>query len=207
MNDQVKTRLPIQCGLLELILFEIERVYSQQPYLDILFKTLFVIAYYGLMRPGEVTKSQHVVKAKDVHVGLNKEKIMLVLYTSKTHDRGNIPQKIRITSNKTEKTGKYAERHFCPFKLITEYLLTRPEYTSDEEQFFVYSDRSPVTAEQARKLLRKILKLLGLNDKLYDLHSARIGRTNDLLKFNYSIEEVCRMGRWRSTCVYKYIRP
>ena len=207
VNDRVKTRLPIQCGLLELILFEIDRIHQNQPYLACLFKTLLAISYYGLMRAGEVTASPHVVKAKDVHMGLNKDKILIVLYTSKTHDRSNVPQKIRITSNKSEKTGNYAKRHFCPFQLMNEYLSARPEYLDDSEHFFVYRDHAPVTSEQARTLLRKVLSNLGLNDKLYDLHSARIGRTNDLRKFNYGIEEIRRLGRWKSSAVYKYLRP
>ena len=209
VNDRIKTRLPIQCGLLELILFEIDRLYLNlnQPYLNCMYKALFAISYYGLMRAGEVTESPHVVKAKDVHVGINKDKIMLVLYTSKTHDRSSVPQKIRITSNKTERTGNYAKRHFCPFSLMNQYVQMRPEYLTDDEQFFIFSDRTPVTADQARNLLRKILKILGLNEKLYDLHSARIGRTNDLRKFQYSIEEIRRLGRWKSSCVYRYLRP
>ena len=64
VNDRVKTRLPIQCGLLELILFELERVFNTQPYLATLYKTLFAIAYYGLLRPGEITLGPHVLKQR-----------------------------------------------------------------------------------------------------------------------------------------------
>ena len=31
INDKVKTRLPIHCGLLEMILFEIQRIYTETP--------------------------------------------------------------------------------------------------------------------------------------------------------------------------------
>ena len=65
INDSVRTRLPIHCGLLEMLLFEVQRYFNtiNQPYLGLLYKTLFAISYYGLMRVGEVTKSQHVLKA------------------------------------------------------------------------------------------------------------------------------------------------
>ena len=207
VNDRIKTRLPIQCGLLELILFEIERQLNKQPYNCCMYKTLFAIGYYGLMRAGELTASPHVMKAKDVHVGLNKDKILIVLYTSKTHDRSSVPQKIRITSNQIEKSGNYAKRHFCLFKLMQEFVQRRPSYLEETEQFFVFADHSPVAPEQARQLLKKVIGLLGLNEQLYDLHSMRIGRTNDLRKFLYSVEEIRRMGRWKSNCVYKYLRP
>ena len=137
INDKLKIRLPIQCGLLELMLFEIGRLWgSTQPYNCCMYQTLFALGYYGLMRAGELTWGTHVMKAKDVHVGLNKDKILIVLYTSKTHDRSSEPQKIRIVSNKSEKTGSYLNRHFCPFKLINSYIGIRPQYCDDNEQFF-----------------------------------------------------------------------
>ena len=102
INDRVHTRLPIQCSLLEMILFEIQRYFhgTGQVYLHIMYKALFAIAYYGLMRISEVTQSDHVVKAKDVHLALNKCKLKLVLYSSKTtYQRYEAHKKIIITSN------------------------------------------------------------------------------------------------------------
>ena len=82
INDTVRTRLPIQCGLLEMILFEVQRMFHNQWYLECMYKALFSLCYYGLMRVGEVTTSPHMLKARNVHVGLNKDKILLVLYLS-----------------------------------------------------------------------------------------------------------------------------
>ena len=142
VNDTVHTRLPIHCGLLEMILFEVQRYFSRknQWYLEILYKTLFAISYYGLMRVGEVTLSPHVLKAKDVHIARNKDKMMLVLYSSKTHDRNCRPQKIKITSNAQERSGRYIHRNFCPFQLMRSYLQQRGDFESTEEQFFVFKD-------------------------------------------------------------------
>ena len=92
INDRVQIRLPIQCSLLEMILFEVQRIFNHngQQYIQILYQTLFAISYYGMMRVGEVTFSDHVVKAKDVQAARNKDKLKnkLKLYTSKTHHRG-----------------------------------------------------------------------------------------------------------------------
>ena len=69
-NDIVKPRLP---RLLELILFEIGRLFNQQPYLEILYKTVLAIGYYGLFRIGEMTvPGDHTIKASNVHVAKNK---------------------------------------------------------------------------------------------------------------------------------------
>ena len=85
VNDKVKTRLPINCGLLELILFELQRYFAAnyQWYLDVMYRALFTLGYYGLLRVGELTDSPHVLRACNIHVGVNKQKIMLMLYTSK----------------------------------------------------------------------------------------------------------------------------
>ena len=94
VNDTYVTRLPISFGLLEIILFEIERRFGkekQQPYLKILYQAMIILDYYGLMRIGELTTGPHVVKAKDVHIATNKNKILLILYTSKTHNRCSYP--------------------------------------------------------------------------------------------------------------------
>ena len=206
-NDRVTTRLPITCTMLEFILFELERVFSTQPYLQILYKTLFALGYYGLMRIGELTDSPHVVKACNVYLSVNKEKLLIILYTSKTHGYESLPQRINISSNTTEKTGNYAHRHFCPFQLIDQYIKARGNtYASEEEALFVFRDGSPVKAKQAREVLKTAIAALNLDARLYNTHSLRYGRTGDLIKYGYSIDEVQRMGRWRSTTVYKYIR-
>ena len=105
INDKVRTRLPIHCGLLEMILFEVQRLCARknQWYLEIMYKTLFAVSYYGMMRVGEVTQSQHALRVANVHIPKNKQKLMLVLYSSKTHGKGNRPQKIK---NNSKSKGK-----------------------------------------------------------------------------------------------------
>ena len=99
INDQVKIRLPIRVALLEQILFETECYFGSQPYLECMYKGIFSIAYYGLMRISEIAKGTHPVLAKDVHIGMNKNTILLRLHTSKTHGKELEPQEIRITQN------------------------------------------------------------------------------------------------------------
>ena len=146
------------------------------------------------------------MKVCNVHMGLNKHKILLVLYTSKTHGVYAKPQKVKITANKLEKSGRYRNRNFCPFAIIGNYVQARGDYLDEDENLFVFGDKSPVKAEHARKILKSAIKAIGLNERLYDIHSMRIGRTSDLIKYGYSVEEVQRMGRWKSNAIFKYIR-
>ena len=67
--DTIKTRLPIGKKLLNLIPFEIQGKFAElkQPFLELLYVTAFIMAYYGLMRVGEISNGPHVLKAKDLH--------------------------------------------------------------------------------------------------------------------------------------------
>ena len=94
-NDQVCCRLPIQKPLFETLLFEIGRVFSKQVYLLVLYRAVFCLAYYGLMRIGELAEGTNPVKACDIHIASNKRKILIVLYTSKTHSEATYPQQIK----------------------------------------------------------------------------------------------------------------
>ena len=149
-NDIVKTRAPIHIALLEHMCFEIERLWPNQIYLEKLFKAVLCLGYYGLLRVGELAKSPHVVKAKDIHMGVNKEKILIILFSSKTHSQADPPQEIKITSKKQDEIDLVKERktrHFCPFKVIDDYRKIRGDIRYPQEQLFVYRDGSPLTIE------------------------------------------------------------
>ena len=95
LNDRFRPRLPIHLKLLEMLLFEIGREFKTQSYLENLYKTIFILAYYRMFRIGELTYSPHVIKAKDINVGVNKNKLLIVLYTSKN-------TRIRVTTAESE---------------------------------------------------------------------------------------------------------
>ena len=204
INDKVHTRMPINGNLLEIILFEIERMYSDQYYLEILYKTILLLGYYGLLRIGELTTGTHPIKAKNVHIAQNKPKLLLILYSSKTHGRESRPQEVKITGNSSYNAKS---RNFCPFLISREYLAIRGNYIKENEPFFIFRDKAPVTPPHVRTVLRSALESLKLNPLLYNCHSLRIGRASDLLiKYNWPISRVKLAGRWRSNIVFQYIR-
>ena len=81
----------------------------------------------------------------------------------------------------------------------------RGSYIKDCEQFFVFADKSPVCPHHFRTTLRLLLDRINLDSALYDVHSFRSGRTCDLAKYGYSIDQIKAMGRWKSNAVYKYL--
>ena len=211
-NDVAADRLPIQKNLMEQILFEVERYYTDednQPYLELLYKTMIIFLYYGLLRISEITctKAGHALKAKDVHFAENKSKILLVLHSSKTHGKNARPQTIKIAPTANTFRLWSNNNHFCPFQITQDYRNTRGiEYYSDDEQFFIFQDRSPVNPEAVRRVLKRAIAEIGLNQDLYDTHSFRSGRATDLKRLGCPVDTIKELGRWRSNAVYKYLR-
>ena len=203
-NDMVITRLPIQSKLLDMILFELERYCrgNMQQYTEILYKAVFLIMYYGMMRVGEVAESPHAIKAANIHIGSNEDKILVILYSSKNHGKESKPQKSKISALQG---NNIKEKFFCPFSALRQYLNIRGPYVDETEQFFVWPDRSPLKPVQVRSTLRFMLKKLNLSAELYNTHSMRGGRSVDLSRFGYSVQEIRARGRWRSNVVYRYL--
>ena len=215
VNNKLTVRLPICLNLLEVILFEIKCFYHDQYYLAILYQTLVCIGYHGLFRIRELTSSSHMVKAKDVHIGTNKDKLLFILYSSKTHGEESRPQKIKIKvvtcefsmpSYRKHQKSKSRQRFFCPFMLSHEYLKLRGQYQHESDQFFVFKDKSPVKPQQVNWLLKKIFKAVNLDMHLYSFHSLQIGRATDMVHAGCSIDSIKLAGRWKSNAVFKYIR-
>ena len=209
VNNQVKTRLPIQKGMLALLVKEVGKMFEEknQPYLSILYRTLFATAYFGLFRVGELTLGEHTVKAKDVHIGENKNKILFVLRSSKAHGKDGKPQSVKIESIpiKHQQRRCAGELEFCPFQLLRDFVMERNTYDFDEEQFFVFRNGSPVTPVQLRKILKLALKRCGFKAHLYNTHSFRAGRGVDLLKAGIKLSVLKKIGRWKSNIVYSYL--
>ena len=207
VNDQVRTRLPIQKGLLRLLLKQIDIMYGEkQPYLEKLYKALFSTAYYGLFRVSEFTGT-HAVHAKNVHVGVNKNKLMFVLLTSKTHWKNVKPQTIKIDaiSNNTHNSENNEQNKWCPYKILRDFIEVRRGFRQIDEPFFIFSDGTPVSSINMREMLKNSLKFAGFDEKLYVTHSFRIGCSKDLLSLKILVETIKKLGRWKSNSVFVYL--
>ena len=215
-NSHVITRLPISKPLQHTILDETKNYFEKinQIYLNKLYRSLFVTVYYGMLRVSELTSGQHPIKARDVHIGTNKKKLLFILRTSKTHWKDNKPQVVKSSCTPPTQTSVYHNppRHivtnrqlYCPYAIIQEFVNARPTCNSEDEPFFVFADRSVVTPVHMRKTLKFILELAGFDHKLYSTHGFRTCRTVDLYKMNLSVETIRKIGRWSSNSVYTYL--
>lgn len=199
-NNRVHNRMPVNRRMLRDLLDAVNIRYDDQPYLRAMYRCLFMLAYYGLLRIGELTKGTHLILAQDVHMSNNwKRKIQLVLRSSKTHGRGDRPQIITIP-NKVDEAEIYALQgtKYCPFAILQEYLIVRGNYKQDSDQFFVFSDASAVKDSQFRTVIKATVKLAGYQNKIYSAHSFRAGRADDLRNDGIELCTIQKIGRWKS---------
>ena len=125
-NDHLILILPIEKDFLHMILDECQHYFNMprnnQPYLQKLYSAMLVTGYCGLLHVGEITKGPHSIKAKDVHIGQNKEKFLFILRTSKTHDEGSCPQMVKVSHriDKKKKSTKVIKHN--PFSILRDYV-------------------------------------------------------------------------------------
>ena len=67
------------------------------------------------------------------------------------HREESYPQKVKITSNRSEGSGAYFHRHCCPFILLKKYITIRGNFQSQSEKFFVFSDGSSCKTGTCKK--------------------------------------------------------
>ena len=82
----------------------------------------------------------------------------------------------------------------------------RKLYAKKTEPFFIFSDGSPVTPEHVRTIFKRMLEINDYNINLFTLQGFRAGCVTDLLKAGISVKMIKKLGRWRSNCVYTYLR-
>ena len=63
----------------------------------------------------------------------------------------------------------------CPFTILKEFISVHAKYVSDTEQFFVFSDGSPVGPQHLHGFLKKLITFNDLNSKSYSVHMIRSG--------------------------------
>ena len=206
-NDQVRTQLPLQKGVLGILLKEIDNKWPAQRYLTALYKAIFSTMYYRLLRISEIA-GQHPILAQDVHIGENKRKFLLILRTSKTHWKNMKPQMVKILAINLRcksRSSMTAVKEHCPYTILCEYARLRGSFKTNKDPFFVLSDKTVVSQSQISNCLKTLLKDTGFDCTLYSTHSLRIGRTTDLAKLGLSVETIKKIGRWKSNVVYRYL--
>ena len=165
-------------------------------YETILFTAIFVLAFFGFMRIGEL------VQDSEANVGhaLQYDDVKIV----------NDSIEIRIKHSKTDQTGKgviicvtASGKGVCPVKCIIEYEKIRPKI---KKSYFCHFSGKYVTRYQVTSVLKKTLDVSLAKSALYKSHSFRIGAATSAAMAGASDEDIAKMGRWKSSAYKNYIR-
>ncbi|XP_040271178.1 uncharacterized protein LOC120986584 isoform X1 [Bufo bufo] len=160
-----------------------------------LFSASFSIAFFAALRIGEL-----VAPSGSRPGGLSCADVVL----------GNGALRIRVSRSKTDQfgSGSWIPLHpvpgvSCPVRLTSSYSSMR----GPGHNFLAHADGSPLTKFQFTSVFKSCLELSGMNPREFGTHSFRIGAATEAAKAGLPESEVMRIGRWKSACFARYIRP
>ena len=164
-----------------------------------LFKAMFAVAFFALLRISEMTRTRntkHAILTTNVSFEAvdNQFKacsIILPHYKHSSH-----PTVIQL--------AKQTNLSVCPILLLQQYLHLK---TTRKGYLFTRHNKRPVSDKYFRAGLRKCIKSLKWNVNHYTSHSFRIGGATHAQLQQQSDSTIQQLGRWKSNAFRKYLRP
>ena len=141
-----------------------------------------------------------------MHIGINKNKILFILCTSKIHWKDNKLQMVKITSQALQHSANLMSINNWLFEILRDYLRLRPTCCSREEPFFIFLDRSTVKPDHLQSTLKLMIKQIGCIPECYNTMSLHAGQASDLLDLGISVEMIRKLGSWKSNAVFTYLQ-
>jgi hypothetical protein len=190
-------RLPITPVLLKKLIAALPMICSS-PYEMILFKCVFVLAFFGLFRISELVcqnkkdPSSKVLQISDI--AFKEEKMKVTIRFSKTDQKGK-SSPIVFKSKKGE--------NLCPVQSMKKYITERGHH---DGPLFCHADGSYLSRFQFNKVLERTVGFLDNTISNIKSHSFRIGGATNAICKGIPYEQVQEMGRWQSDAAKRYIR-
>ena len=184
--------LPIRFNLLIKVIQALQRS-KLDNFLQLMTKAIFLLAYHGCFRIGELVWSQsaqHTLSLSQVTFNHSPKSVILTLPSFK---HSVDPVEIIIPSSSPH----------CPVGALEDYLDVRPR---GKGPLFLKPNGDPVKREDVVKTLKDTLTLLVPDTSRYITHSFRIGRTTDLVSLGTPDSVIRETGRWRSDAFKSYIK-
>lgn len=201
-RSQADIRMPISRPLLH----ELTRALSHtttSAYQRSLYQSMFMIAFYGFFRLGELTcktrrQASSVVQFDQVTFLRQNDRVTAVkiVITKFKHNTSNRPFTILIENEQSET--------FCPVQILIDYLKWRGY---NQGPLFLGSSGRAVSINQFNTELRRALNFCGLDCSRYKSHSFRIGAACHAAEKGFSDAQIRALGRWSSDAFKVYIRP
>ena len=188
------TRLPITIFILHRLVDSLAKTNNIR-YHRSLLKAMYLIAFYGLFRIGEITiqvDGSIALHIEDIKLGNDELSIFI---TNFKHNTSQKPFKISIKSQ--------SDGEFCPVRAMHEYLSLRGYKPGP---LFCFADLKPIPRSFFVSRLKHSLNFCGLDTKYYQSHSFRIGSASFLSSQGFTDEQIQKLGRWKTNAFVTYIR-
>ena len=187
-------RLPITICILQKLNLALDNTVSS-PYLRTLYRAMYVISFFALMRVGEVTtNAQGQVSLMLDQVKIYPNHVIITIRNFK-HNLTRQPFDLVMV--------RQSINEICPIKCLLDYLQLRGDRPGP---LFCMPDLKPVPREMFLKNLKTTLSFCGLDPALYKSHSYRIGGASYYAELGLTDEQIRLIGRWKTTAFRKYIR-
>lgn len=197
----VDKRLPITYNILRQLIDALPHV-LQDRYKQVLFKAMFLTAFFALLRVGELSvvanNQTNTLLASNMAFQYTHRKVDSVMLTLKQfkHSHGN-SSVIRVR--------KSQNRRLCPVRALIKYSSLIPCNT--EEPLFRFRCGLPVSAQFFRQVLNNCLTFCNLNVQQFSAHSFRIGGATHAYDCKLPDSHIRLLGRWKSNAFKKIHSP
>lgn len=164
-----------------------------------LIRAMFTLAFFALLRVGEITVTSvanHTISDNDITVKTKKGQPVSVCVSLRHYKHSVSPFSVTIQPQRNKK--------ICPVLAIHAFAKMRPRKSSP---FFLNESGTPVTNKQFSQILRNCISKIGLDPKSYTSHSFRIGGATLAHNRNFTDSQIRKLGRWRSNAFQSYLRP
>ncbi|XP_019613466.1 PREDICTED: uncharacterized protein LOC109461527 [Branchiostoma belcheri] len=190
--------LPISPSILKALIDSLPTLIAPN-YDQILFKAMYLFAFYAMTRICEITvtsDSQHTLQLANLHFRPSPNAPITVTFTTYKHSKPGRPATIAIQPQPGSK--------YCPVASMQDYLSLRGNCVGC---LFLRSDGFPVPKDCFAKTLKTCLTYLGLNAQNITPHSFRIGGATHAAQHGVPEALLRSIGRWSSSAYIQYIRP
>ena len=166
------------------------------------FTAMFMTAFYGFFRVGEIaTKGKSlthsVVQFGLLHFITRDDRVQAAKFTITDfkHDTANRP--FDIVNEREE------SQPFCPVDMLLQYCAARGNKTGP---LFCHSDCRAVSFGQFTTELQRCLTFCGLDTNRYKPHGFRIGTASHPAEKGFTDAQISALGRWKYDVFKIYLR-
>lgn len=201
-RSKADVRLPISKPLLHQLVHALTYTASSA-YQRSLYTSMFMIAFYGFFRLGELTCKQASLKDKVV----NYDNITFVKHNNLIHSVNIVITRFKHNTNNRPFTiiiERQPDAQYCPVQCLISYLRLRGHRSGP---LFAFANLDPVTITQFNCQLHRALAFCGLDTARYKSHSFRIGAACHAAERGFTDAQIRTLGRWKSDAFKDYIRP